>query len=85
MDVGESLKQDTNDTNTDEVGRDDSKSLEPEWKSATAQSKKPLVSIDCVIESKLCEEHDVISYPAIRLFRGGESVSRYRGPRKASS
>jgi protein disulfide-isomerase A1 len=44
---------------------------------------KNFVSIDCVSESKLCKENDVISYPAIRLFRKNKSVARYRGPRKA--
>lgn len=85
MDVCGFFNQDISSLSSNENNREDSKSLEPEWKSAVAQSEKPLLSIDCVSEAKLCEKHEIISYPAIRLFRGDESVSRYRGPRKVSS
>jgi Thioredoxin len=63
--------------------REASKALEPEWISASTQSKRPLISVDCTAESELCDENGVISYPAIRLFKGLDSVTRYRGPRKA--
>jgi protein disulfide-isomerase A1 len=63
--------------------REGSKALELEWISMETEIMKNFVSIDCVSESKLCKENDVISYPAIRLFRKNKSVARYRGPRKA--
>ncbi|KAH9218735.1 thioredoxin-like domain-containing protein [Leptodontidium sp. 2 PMI_412] len=62
-----------------------SKALEPEWLSATARSQNSLISIDCTIEEKLCKEHEIISYPTIRLFKKQGEQRRYRGPRKASS
>lgn len=62
-----------------------SKNLESEWLSATVQARSSLISIDCTIESGLCKEHDIISYPTIRLFQNHGARRRYRGPRKASS
>ncbi|KAG4440185.1 hypothetical protein IFR05_004330 [Cadophora sp. M221] len=62
-----------------------SKALEPEWLSAAARSQNSLISIDCTIEAELCKEHEIISYPTIRLFKSQEERRRYRGPRKGSS
>ncbi|KAJ9617561.1 protein disulfide-isomerase precursor [Knufia peltigerae] len=68
-------------------------SLAEEWATAKSQLTQPLANVDCTAERDLCAEHDVRSYPAIRLFRGlattnknkTSSTTRYRGPRKASS
>ncbi|KIW18799.1 hypothetical protein PV08_03088 [Exophiala spinifera] len=67
-------------------------SLAEEWATAESELTQPLVSVDCTAEPDLCAEHDVRSYPAIRLFHGrlaGDtnktSSIRYRGPRKAPS
>lgn len=48
-------------------------------------SNAAVLSIDCTQESKLCDEFDVASYPAIRLFHQDSSrgVHRYRGAREA--
>ena len=48
------------------------------------------MSFDCAEQPKFCQEHDVVSHPTIRLYRGksegeSEKIDRYRGPRKASS
>ncbi|KAF8848341.1 hypothetical protein BDZ45DRAFT_681286 [Acephala macrosclerotiorum] len=61
-----------------------SKALEPEWLSATSQTSQHLLSIDCTVEEDLCVQYDVVSFPAIRLLQGSESIMRYKGPRKAS-
>ncbi|KAE8453967.1 hypothetical protein EG329_007743 [Mollisiaceae sp. DMI_Dod_QoI] len=61
-----------------------SKALETEWVSATSQTSQRLLSIDCTVEADLCTEYDVVSFPAIRLLKGSESVMRYKGARKAS-
>lgn len=46
---------------------------------------KNLLSINCAKDSKICEDNDVRSFPAIRLYRsGGEMRDPYRGPRRAS-
>ena len=42
------------------------------------------MSIDCTSESTLCHEHDVVSYPAIRVFNS-PSMTRYKGARKADA
>ncbi|KAI0907221.1 hypothetical protein F4823DRAFT_603695 [Ustulina deusta] len=61
-----------------------SQALEPEWTSI-ASSHKSLMSIDCSIESAICDEFSIISYPAFRYFDGHGHTKPYRGPRKASS
>ncbi|GJN85040.1 hypothetical protein PLIIFM63780_008604 [Purpureocillium lilacinum] len=40
--------------------------------------------VNCTVSPEACAEHDVTSFPAIRLYRRGQSLVRYRGPRKAS-
>ncbi|KAI6711314.1 hypothetical protein JHW43_006144 [Diplocarpon mali] len=61
-----------------------SKALEPEWLSATSQTPKSLISVDCTAEVTLCSEQGIISYPAIRVYHSNGNMKRYRGPRKAS-
>ncbi|KAK5631456.1 hypothetical protein RRF57_007170 [Xylaria bambusicola] len=58
--------------------------LEPEWTSV-ASSHKSLLSIDCSINSALCNEFGIISYPALRYFDGHGYTKSYRGPRRASA
>ncbi|KAI0420345.1 thioredoxin-like protein [Xylaria grammica] len=58
--------------------------LESEWTSI-ADSHTSLMSIDCSIESVLCDEFSVISYPALRYFDGHGHTKPYRGPRRASA
>ncbi|OCL05096.1 hypothetical protein AOQ84DRAFT_345252 [Glonium stellatum] len=36
-------------------------------------------------ETELCKLYDVNAYPAVRLFRGLNHATRYRGPRKATA
>ncbi|EXU99533.1 protein disulfide isomerase family protein [Metarhizium robertsii] len=60
-----------------------SKTLLPEW--TTLQDKIATKSIDCIVSQDLCAEFDVVSFPAIRLYRGDQPMIRYRGPRTASS
>ncbi|KAG9243192.1 thioredoxin-like domain-containing protein [Calycina marina] len=63
-------------------------SLEPEWLSATAETSKQLLSIDCTVSVEFCEEADIISYPTIRWMGRTEDkieMSRYRGPRRAAA
>ncbi|KAK1986081.1 thioredoxin-like domain-containing protein [Colletotrichum cereale] len=58
--------------------------LDAEWPNV-AEADDAHLSIDCETESKFCENHDVRSFPAIRLYRsGGEVYDHYRGPRLAS-
>ncbi|KAL7903228.1 hypothetical protein HDV63DRAFT_363421 [Trichoderma sp. SZMC 28014] len=61
-----------------------SKKLLKEWKTV----KKNIASsaiIDCVATSSFCKERDVVSFPAIRLYKRDGLTTRYRGPRKASA
>ncbi|KAI1374798.1 hypothetical protein F4677DRAFT_156473 [Hypoxylon crocopeplum] len=62
-----------------------SQALEPEWTSATESEKKSLMSINCASAASLCQEFDIISYPALRFFDGHGKMTPYRGPRRASS
>ncbi|KAI1266120.1 thioredoxin-like domain-containing protein [Xylariaceae sp. FL1019] len=56
--------------------------LEPEWQ-IVADSHSSLLTIDCSSEKVLCDEFDIVSYPAIRYFDGHGHTRSYRGPRKA--
>ena len=59
--------------------------MEPEWSSVVAQKEDVLLSIDCTLEAQLCDDFNVISYPAVRYFDGRGVMAPYRGPRKAHS
>ncbi|KAK1501667.1 hypothetical protein CTAM01_05891 [Colletotrichum tamarilloi] len=67
--------------NTD--NSDASTALEKHW-SAVEDAVPAALSVDCSTSASLCSEHDVASYPAIRLYRQGGMKHHYRGPRKAS-
>ncbi|KAK0634168.1 hypothetical protein B0T14DRAFT_415967, partial [Immersiella caudata] len=61
-----------------------SKVFEPEWKAVQDSSKDlNIVSFDCLKNPRVCRESDVESYPAIRLYRRGRKMIRYRGERDA--
>ncbi|KAI1173005.1 hypothetical protein F4777DRAFT_480519 [Nemania sp. FL0916] len=66
------------------IHRAGSQALEPEWASVSA-SQKYLMSIDCSVEAALCNEFNVVSYPALRFFDGHGHARPYRGPRRASA
>ncbi|CAK7211561.1 tRNA (adenine(58)-N(1))-methyltransferase non-catalytic subunit trm6 [Sporothrix bragantina] len=59
------------------------KQLDTEWTSLTS-TDAVILSIDCTKDDGLCDELDVASYPAIRLFHRDGRVQRYRGVREAS-
>ncbi|EPE07997.1 gcd10p family protein [Ophiostoma piceae UAMH 11346] len=56
--------------------------LEIEWASVEVQGVHT-ATVDCSQETGLCDELDVASYPALRLFHGDGRVRRYRGPRRS--
>jgi hypothetical protein len=64
-----------------------SQALESEWTATQkVEVKGRVISVDCAAEPKVCEEHGVSSFPAIRLYQDhGARVERYRGPRRAPS
>ncbi|KAM7221414.1 hypothetical protein V8F06_003189 [Rhypophila decipiens] len=63
-----------------------SNALGTEWSSAVSEAKETtLISIDCVAHKDACDKHGVTSYPDVVLFRSGQVVARYQGPRRAAS
>ncbi|KAK0654780.1 hypothetical protein B0T16DRAFT_486516 [Cercophora newfieldiana] len=61
-----------------------SKELEPEWTEVQKRSKdESIFSLDCLANPDVCQEFDVASYPAIRLYHRDGEMTRYRGERKA--
>ncbi|CAK7219560.1 tRNA (adenine(58)-N(1))-methyltransferase non-catalytic subunit trm6 [Sporothrix eucalyptigena] len=58
------------------------KQLDIEWASITSKDAA-VVSIDCTHDNKLCDELDIASYPAIRLFHKDGRIQRYRDVREA--
>ncbi|KAF9874334.1 hypothetical protein CkaCkLH20_08317 [Colletotrichum karsti] len=56
--------------------------LEKEWDSITYYDKT-ILSLNCAVNAHICEEHDVRSFPAIRLYRSAKTFEYYRGPRQA--
>lgn len=73
------------------MSRQASRILEAAWEelceTQSSASETPsavrIVSIDCAVDAQPCDDLDVASYPAIRLYQDGR-MSRYRGPRRAS-
>lgn len=65
--------------------QDASKSLELQWiKIQETERDNNVVSFDCGTKRKVCDELDVVSYPAIRLYHQDGRMDRFRGPRQAS-
>lgn len=59
--------------------------FQEEWTAAQSSYEKEdkFISIDCSANQEFCHEHDVASFPTIRLYRQDGHFERYRGPRKA--
>ncbi|PTB66391.1 hypothetical protein BBK36DRAFT_1118911 [Trichoderma citrinoviride] len=64
--------------------KDSSKSVLKEWETVQQNVASTSV-IDCPSSPKFCQEMDVVSFPAIRLYHKDGSMTRYRGPRRAAS
>ncbi|KAG1783287.1 thioredoxin-like protein [Suillus placidus] len=61
------------------------KALAPHYEEAATTLKDKdikLAKVDCVDQADLCQTHGVQGYPALKIFRDGESTD-YSGPRKA--
>eukprot|EP00667_Euglena_gracilis_P011341 EG_transcript_11583 len=61
--------------------------LEPEYEKAAATLKEQgikIAKVDATQEEKLAEKYGVSGYPTIKLFKKGEAVKDYRGPRTSS-
>ncbi|KAK0733470.1 protein disulfide-isomerase precursor [Lasiosphaeria miniovina] len=64
------------------------KALAPEYEEAATSLKEKdirLAKIDCTEETELCQQHGVEGYPTLKVFRGLDNVSPYKGPRKAAA
>jgi protein disulfide-isomerase A1 len=64
------------------------KALAPEYEEAATSLKEKnikLIKVDCTEETDLCQEHGVEGYPTLKVFRGLDNVSPYKGQRKASA
>lgn len=59
--------------------------LETTWSLAIPDAKVPLVSVDCSANPTVCASHGVSSSSTIKLFKKGEALSTYIGPRRASA
>ncbi|KAL6804593.1 hypothetical protein GGI42DRAFT_352683 [Trichoderma sp. SZMC 28013] len=61
-----------------------SKSFLKEWQTVQKSVSSAAV-IDCLSAATLCQELDVVSFPAIRLYKKDGPTIRYRGPRRAAA
>ncbi|KAK3329615.1 protein disulfide-isomerase precursor [Apodospora peruviana] len=64
------------------------KALAPEYEEAATSLKEKdikLVKVDCTEESDLCQQFGVEGYPTLKVFRGLDNVSPYKGQRKAAA
>ncbi|KAL6696051.1 hypothetical protein J3F84DRAFT_408015 [Trichoderma pleuroticola] len=61
-----------------------SKTLLKEWQ-IVQKSISSVAAIDCLSAPTLCQEMDVVSFPAIRLYQKDGPTTRYRGPRRAAA
>ncbi|KAL2161469.1 hypothetical protein VTH06DRAFT_8031 [Thermothelomyces fergusii] len=64
------------------------KALAPEYEEAATSLKEKnikLVKVDCTEETELCQQHGVEGYPTLKVFRGLDNVSPYKGQRKAAA
>ncbi|KAK1953534.1 hypothetical protein LY78DRAFT_675157 [Colletotrichum sublineola] len=52
--------------------------------SAVEEAIPTALSVDCPASPSLCADLDVVSFPAIRLYRQDGTKHHFRGPRKAS-
>ncbi|OAA62619.1 protein disulfide isomerase [Niveomyces insectorum RCEF 264] len=64
------------------------KALAPEYEEAATSLKEKnvkLAKIDCTEEADLCQTYGVEGYPTLKIFRGPDNVSAYKGQRKAAA
>ncbi|SPQ18715.1 4491b889-7bd8-413b-82e8-a624542bafd5 [Thermothielavioides terrestris] len=64
------------------------KALAPEYEEAATTLKEKnikLAKVDCTEETDLCQQHGVEGYPTLKVFRGLDNVSPYKGQRKAAA
>ncbi|KAL1892528.1 protein disulfide-isomerase precursor [Sporothrix stenoceras] len=64
------------------------KALAPEYEEAATTLKEKnikLAKIDCTEEAELCQQYGVEGYPTLKVFRGTDNVSAYKGQRKAAA
>ncbi|KAL8414739.1 hypothetical protein RB594_005814 [Gaeumannomyces avenae] len=64
------------------------KALAPEYEEAATSLKEKdikLIKVDCTEEADLCQKHGVEGYPTLKVFRGADNVSAYKGQRKAAA
>ncbi|KAK4043651.1 protein disulfide-isomerase [Parachaetomium inaequale] len=64
------------------------KALAPEYEEAATSLKEKnikVVKVDCTEEADLCQQHGVEGYPTLKVFRGLDNVSPYKGQRKAGA
>lgn len=64
------------------------KKLAPEFESAASSlkdSKIQLASVDCTVEADICKKLEIRGYPTLAVFRNGEEVSKYTGPRDSAN
>lgn len=64
------------------------KALAPEYEEAATTLKEKnikVVKVDCTEEADLCQQHGVEGYPTLKIFRGLDNVSPYKGQRKANA
>jgi protein disulfide-isomerase A1 len=64
------------------------KALAPEYEEAATSMKEKdikLVKVDCTEESELCQQYGVEGYPTLKVFRGADNITPYKGQRKAAA
>ncbi|KAK3937086.1 protein disulfide-isomerase precursor [Diplogelasinospora grovesii] len=64
------------------------KALAPEYEEAATSLKEKdirLAKVDCTEEQDLCQQHGVEGYPTLKVFRGLDNVTPYKGQRKAAA
>jgi len=64
------------------------KALAPEYEEAATALKEKnikLAKIDCTEETDLCAQFGVEGYPTLKVFRGLDNISPYKGQRKAAA
>ena len=64
------------------------KALAPEYEEAATSLKEKdikLVKVDCTEEADLCQTYGVEGYPTLKVFRGPDNISAYKGQRKAGA
>lgn len=64
------------------------KKLAPEYEKAATELKRAdpavaLAKVDCTASTEVCGKYGVSGYPTLKIFRNGEMVEDYNGPREA--